>query len=45
MTEEELTQEDQSGGILKLKDKIAAETRDEKVILPLRDGMTHIRKK
>lgn len=45
VTEEPLPRDAQSVGILNFNDKIAADPRVEKVILPLRDGMTLIRKK
>lgn len=43
--EEPLSKDPQTTGILAFNDKIANDTRVEKVILPLRDGMTLIYKK
>ena len=40
-----LPKDAQSVGIMNFNDRIASDTRVEKVILPLRDGMTLIRKK
>ena len=45
VVEDPLPRDAQSKGILSFNDKIAADDRVEKVILPLRDGMTLIRKK
>ncbi|MGL5317753.1 MAG: O-methyltransferase [Bacteroidales bacterium] len=43
--EDPLPKDAQTQGVLKFNDMIAADTRIEKVILPLRDGMTLIYKK
>ena len=43
--EDPLPTDAQTGGILAFNDIIAKDTRIEKVILPLRDGMTLIYKK
>ncbi len=45
VVQDPLPRDAQSRGILSFNDKIAADERVEKVILPLRDGMTLIRKK
>lgn len=45
VVEEPVSKDPQTQGILKFNDMIAADSRIEKVILPLRDGMTLIRKK
>lgn len=45
VVEEPLSKDAQTQGILKFNDMIAADPRIEKVILPLRDGMTLIYKK
>lgn len=45
VVQDPLPKDAQSVGILNFNDKIAADERVEKVILPIRDGMTLIRKK
>lgn len=45
VVEEPVSKDPQTQGILKFNDMIAADSRIEKVILPLRDGMTLICKK
>lgn len=45
VVQDPLPRDAQSVGILSFNDKITADDRVEKVILPLRDGMTLIRKK
>lgn len=45
VVQDPLPKDAQSVGILNFNDKIAADDRVEKVILPIRDGMTLIRKK
>lgn len=45
VVQDPLPRDAQSVGILKFNDKIASDPRVEKVILPIRDGMTLIRKK
>lgn len=45
VVQDPLPKDAQSVGILSFNDKIASDPRVEKVILPLRDGMTLIRKK
>ena len=46
MTEEHVRESDlQTQGILHFNDFVATDNRVEKVILPLRDGLTIIRKK
>ena len=45
VTEEGRNNDAQTRSIMKFNDRIAADTRVEKVILPLRDGLTIIRKK
>ncbi|MEG1587073.1 MAG: O-methyltransferase [Bacteroidales bacterium] len=45
VVQDPLPKDAQSVGILNFNDKIASDSRVEKVILPIRDGMTLIRKK
>ncbi|MEG1615993.1 MAG: class I SAM-dependent methyltransferase [Bacteroidales bacterium] len=45
VVQDPLPKDAQSVGIMNFNDKIAADDRVEKVILPIRDGMTLIRKK
>ena len=45
VVDETYSQDHQTAGILRFNDHVAADPRSEQVILPLRDGLTIIRKK